>query len=114
MLNPKIQTSTILKIVLIISCVLIKPVQAKYQSQSSLTIEEAKAKLEQLQVQLLRVERIARDELEGMIAQQVNTAPKSEFETTKQYEARNAKANELRQQIEEGINRKKEERRGDR
>jgi hypothetical protein len=82
-------------------------------SQSSAAIERAKFELEQLAGQLLRVEKEARAEIERAVAEQVNTAPKGEFETTKEYEARRTKADKLRQQIEERINRQKNARKED-
>lgn len=78
--------------------------------QSRLAIDEAKSKLEQLQSQLLRVENEARNEKEKTMAEQVDTTPKGEFETTKEYEARQAKTSELEQQIADRIDRKKEAR----
>jgi hypothetical protein len=76
-------------------------------------IAEAKSKLEQLQVQLLRVETEGRKEVERRVAERVSTAPKGEFETTKAYEARRAKAGELKGQIEEEVAKETKEKKND-
>jgi hypothetical protein len=99
----------LMNVSLMLTCSIVKDIHAKHQQTSS-TIEQAKANLERLQTQLSLVEKDARGEIEKIIAEQVNNAPKGEFETTREYEARKAKANELRGQIEERINKKKEAR----
>lgn len=79
--------------------------------QSSLA--EAKSKLEHLQGQLLHTEAAGRKEVERRVAERLSTAPKGEFETTKAYEARRAKAGELKGQIDEEVARETREKKND-
>lgn len=68
-----------------------------------LNIDEAKTELLRLDAQLLRLGAGGRAEVERRVAEKVNTAPKGEFETTKDYEARQTRAAEIRSRIEEEV-----------
>lgn len=103
-------SATTLSLALLLFCQLTGVAQTT-TTQSRLSIGEARSRLEELQAQLMRVERESQEELERTVAEQLNEGPKGEFETTKEYEARRAKASKQREQIEENLKRKKEARR---
>ncbi|HEX8071145.1 MAG TPA: hypothetical protein VF546_14410 [Pyrinomonadaceae bacterium] len=104
MMIDRLPTAALLSAALLLACG--AGARAQVLTQRPLRIAEAKAQLEQLQAQLLRVEAEAHEQLEREVAAQVSTAPRGEFETSKAYEARKAKANELRQRLEEESNRR--------
>ena len=85
---------TILTLVLISLCG-----YAKSQTKDIQTIEEAKARLEVLHAELSGVESEIKNRIEKEIPKQVSTAPKDEFESTKQYSARMTRAASVRRQL---------------
>lgn len=73
----------------------------------SLTLEQAQEKLTELNRRLRRVDIETDEEAEREIARQVNTSPKGEYETTKEFEARQHRADELRAEITARFEREK-------
>ena len=68
-------------------------------AQPSLTIEQAKERLEQLQLEYEGIDETLNEKIEDEIAKQINTGPKGEFETTQRYKLRVAKIGALRKQL---------------
>lgn len=95
---------TVFYIILLLVCTS----NAKAIISSHQSIAEAKFTLEQLQRQLLGVEKECQMEIQKETTDKIKIAPKDEFETTKEFEVRETQANQSRRQIEERINSKKE------
>lgn len=87
----------LLIILLLVFCCV---VQFKAQIQSSLTIEQAKNKLEQLQSEYAEIDEIFNEKIDTEVKKQISTAPKGEFESTQQYNARLIKAETLRKKLQ--------------
>lgn len=70
------------------------------RSQVTMTIDRAKERLKELQFNYSTADEVVRQKIEREIASQVDTKPKGEFETTKEFKARNAKADSIRRILE--------------
>lgn len=83
------------------------------QISPSLTIEQAKNKLEQLQSNYLAIDEIFDEKIENEIAKQISTKPKGEFENTQEYNARLAKAKTFRKKLKVQFEPEKQNRRNE-
>lgn len=90
-------TNRLLVVVFLVFCC---ATQFKAQTQNSLTIEQAKNKLEQLQSEYTGVDKTFNEKVETEVSKQVSTAPKGEFESTQQYNARQTKAETQRRKLQ--------------
>lgn len=80
-------------------------------SAQSPELVQAKARVKTLNAELEKLDDVIEQELESALAKQTDTAPKGEFETTSEHEARLAAAEEARKRSEPEYERKKADRR---
>jgi len=79
-------------------------------AQSQLTIEKAKERLAELSFNYRITDDVYRQKIEREVSEQANIQPKGEFETTKEFQARFAKADLLRKSLVRKYEAEKEKR----
>lgn len=78
--------------------------------QSQLTVEEAKNRLSELNFNYRTTDEVYRQRIEREVSNQANTQLKGEFETTKEFQGRLAKADQLRKALAHKYEAEKENR----
>ena len=101
---------SILRSSLLLPCLLLLAPLSIATAQSP-ELVQAKAKVKELNTQLEKLDETIEQELEAALAEQTDTRPKGEFETTTEHEARLAAAREARQRLAPEYERKKADRR---